>query len=305
MKSGSRHRDYIGTIYDTDCVELSEKLQEKCSENKAVVYAIFGLEICPSTKREHLQFYISFKNAKTGSALQKFTMGGKHHYQVRAGTPVQARNYCWKGSSSKRTAEPAADAIYWETGVLPTGQGKRTDIMKTKESLENGANLRDVIIETSSMQSIAYAQKYLTYFERKRNWKPEVLWFWGPTATGKSQRAFAICNDESKRYRCNETNKWWDGYDGHEDVILDDIRGDFCKFHILLSILDRYEHRVEVKGGYRQLLAKRIIVTSPYHPEKFYYGRTDEDIKQLVRRIDKVVEFKKKRQCTFFKTAQK
>lgn len=290
----SRHREYVFTIYNDDTHALSLKLKAKCEAivEKSVLYAIIGEEICPDTNRPHLQGYIAFKNAKTGSALQKFTKGGKHHYQVRAGTSTQARNYCWKGPMKKGTPKPHKDAIWWQTGTLPVGQGKRTDIMKTKESLENGANLRNIIQETSSNQSIQYALKYLTYFEQKRSWKPEVLWFYGRSDTGKTKRAHEIMDDENTRYVVNETNQWWDGYDGHPDVLLDDIRADFCKFHTLLRILDRYEMRVEVKGGYRQLLAKRIIITTPFHPLKLYGFRDDEELTQLTRRIDKIEEFK-------------
>lgn len=284
----SRHRDYVFTIFSERTVSLSLDLKEKCLKDDKVQYAIVGTEICPHTKRLHLQGYISFKNAKSGSALQKYTGGGKHHYQVRKGKPHEARDYCWKGPSSKRTAGPHKKAVYWEVGDLPTGQGARTDIIKTKESLENGANLRNIITETTSTQSINYALKWMTYFEKKRDWKPNVKWFYGETGSGKTRKAMADTKDP---YVVNESNKWWDGYDGHEDVIFDDLRSDFCSFHILLRLLDRYEMRVEVKGGFRQLLAKNIIITSAFHPTKLF-GETQEDTSQLTRRIDEIIEFK-------------
>ena len=43
-------------------------------------------------------------------------------------------------------------------------------------------------------------------------------------------------------YTCLDNYKFWEGYDGHDNVIIDDIRGDFCKFHQLLKLLDRYKH---------------------------------------------------------------
>lgn len=285
----SRHRDYCFTIFDDDCPKKSEELRLICFKNKAVVYAICGIELCPKTQRSHLQCYIAFKNAKTIKATQKFTKGGKMHCEVRKGEAWEARNYCWKGPMKHKTAEPHAKAVWWETGILPVGKGKRTDILKTKESLENGANIRDIIRETTSNQSIQYAQKWLTYFEKKRNWKPEVFWFWGKTGLGKTREAHRIFNDESKKYCVNETNRWWDGYDSHENVIFDDIRADFCKYHTLLRLLDRYEMRVEVKGAFRQLLAKRIIITSPFKPEALYGCR--EECSELLRRIDRVREF--------------
>ena len=57
----------------------------------------------------------------------------------------------------------------------------------------------------------------------------------------------------------------------------------------MLSILDRYSHRIECKGGERQLRARKIIVTSAKAPEECYKN-CGEDIKQLLRRIDTVTK---------------
>ena len=130
------------------------------------------------------------------------------------------------------------------------------------------------------------AEIQLKYFEKKRNWKPVIKWYWGPPGTGKSHAAFAELDDP---YVCMSSGKWWEGYDGHENVIIDDIRSSFCKFDELLRILDRYEHRIECKGGSRQLLAKNIIITSCFSPYNIY--DTGENILQLVRRIDEIREF--------------
>ena len=83
--------------------------------------------------------------------------------------------------------------------------------------------------------------------------------------------------------------KWWEGYDGHKTVLLDEIRGDFCKFHEFLKLTDRYGIRVESKGGSRQLVANTILVTSAYHPADLW--STVEDKSQLSRRISKILKF--------------
>jgi len=85
--------------------------------------------------------------------------------------------------------------------------------------------------------------------------------------------------------------KWFDGYDAHPDIIVDDFRRDFCTFHELLRILDRYPFRVETKGGSRQLLAKNTVITCPWKPDIIYQSRSQEDIGQLLRRIDEVKLF--------------
>lgn len=296
-----RHTDWVFTIYRgrekqkwpiTEKVvgefwEMWRALETKCTNYKHLQYAIAGVEVCPETQHLHIQGYIAFKNsnAKSRSALQKWSNKWKikHYCDVRKGTPEQARNYCWKGPMKHGTPEPHEMAVYWQVGELPCGQGKRTDIIICKEALENGQNMRGIIRDARSNQVIRFAQNWLTALEQQRSWKPTVIYLYGSTGCGKSRFASFYAKKE-RTYWCNETNKWWDGYDAHPVVIIDDMRQGWCRFETMLRILDRYPHRVEVKGGYRQLLAKTIIVTSNLHP-KILYDIAEESYTKLKRRI--------------------
>ena len=62
------------------------------------------------------------------------------------------------------------------------------------------------------------------------------------------------------------------------------------KFTYLLSLLDRYPHRLEVKGGWRQCRSEVIIITSNKHPRNVYI-KSDEEIQQLLRCIDIIYNF--------------
>lgn len=86
-------------------------------------------------------------------------------------------------------------------------------------------------------------------------------------------------------------NKWWDGYDNNEDVIIDDYRCNFCCFAELLRLCDRYPMKVEVKCGVRQFVAKRLYITTTRSPRDTWAGRSSEDLTQLLRRIEHVVPF--------------
>lgn len=119
----------------------------------------------------------------------------------------------------------------------------------------------------------------------KRSWKSEVFWFHGSTGGGKSRRAH---EENPRAYWKSSTNKWWDGYDGQDCVIIDDYRRDFCTFADLLRLFDRYPLCVEVKGASVQFVARKIIVTTPRDPRNTWVGRSDEDIGQLMRRIEHV-----------------
>jgi hypothetical protein len=59
----------------------------------------------------------------------------------------------------------------------------------------------------------------------------------------------------------------------------------------MLRLLDRYECLIEVKGGFRQFRSRQIVVTSIFSPEVMY-AKASEDMNQLVRRIDEIIELK-------------
>lgn len=238
--------------------------------NSNCIYLVFGIEVGESGT-EHLQGYIEFESNKRLAFLKK--IHSAIHWEKRIGTASQAAEYCKK------------DGRYEEFGeISKPSQGARKDIDKVRDLVSSGAGMKDIVTQVSSYQAIRYGETLLKYVEIKRTWKPEVKWFHGPTGAGKTKRAM----EEAKNpYVSGRNLKWWEGYDAHEDVIIDDFRKDFCTFHELLRILDRYEYRIEVKGSSRQLLAKRIWITSCYMPEDVYDTR--EDVAQLLRRIDFII----------------
>ena len=143
--------------------------------------------------------------------------------------------------------------------------------------------MRDVVEIATNVHDIKLMENYFKYHERKRDWKPVVKWYHGSTGSGKTRQAMIEATDP---WISGRDGRWYDGYDAHEDVIFDDVRGDFMKFHEWLRVLDRYPYTIEIKGGSRQFLAKRIWITSCYSPREMFKNKTDEDINQLERRID-------------------
>jgi hypothetical protein len=121
-----------------------------------------------------------------------------------------------------------------------------------------------------------------------RNAPPEVLVYWGLTGTGKSRRAREETVDP---YVWGpEMGQWFDGYDQHTHCIFEEFRGQL-PFGFLLRLLDRYDCRVQLKGGNCQFIASKIIITSPLHPRDWYQLTTDADrLDQLTRRITTITE---------------
>lgn len=239
-----------------------------------VNYLVFGREIAPTTGTKHLQGYCELIGQKRFKKLQK-TLGYVHN---RDGTPLEALTYCKKGGD------------FYEVGT-PTNQGKRNDLDAVREILEDG-NERDIVDMARSVQSVRFAQMYLKLREKKRNFKPHVIWLFGESGTGKTRLAH---QDAAKRgfeddLHLQSIDKWFEGYDAHKAVLIDDLRNEQYSFARILNLLDRNECRVENKGGSRQMLAKVMYITCPVHPACVWIS--NEKMFQLTRRIDDIIEIK-------------
>lgn len=261
----ARNRAFIFVVNNP--TELDEAEVNVLAEESQ--YTIFGREK-GDEGTPHLQGYVYFKDAKTFESVRKKI--SRAHIEPAKGSPVQNQAYCSKQGD------------FVEFGVIPK-QGKRNDIEQVVGQLREGANMRGIVDTARSVQSVKMAEIWLKYNETPRTWKPEVRWYHGSTGSGKTRAAREWLGEDI--YTCLDSIKWFEGYDQHENVLIDDFRKDFCKFHQLLKLLDRYDYKVETKGGSRQLLAKKIAITAPFGPDHIYDNR--EDVQQLIRRIDEVI----------------
>lgn len=229
----------------------------------------------------HLQGYIELANKKRLTGMKK--MNKYAHWEDRRGTQEQAIKY---SSKAEDTTYRSGPFVYGEQKI----QGRRNDIHEFVDLVKRKADDAELITEQPE-QFLKYhkaVDRIRAAFTLPRTEKPEVRWYWGPTGTGKTRSAF---EEFPNAYFKNMSNgKWWDGYAGQDCVILDDMRKDTFKFHELLRLLDRYPLQVEFKGGSTNFNSPIIIITSCMNPMTLYDTR--EDVQQLIRRIDKIQEFK-------------
>lgn len=234
-------------------------------------YVIFGKETGASGT-PHLQGYIQFYKRLRFNAVKRLLPGC--HIEVARASAQANIDYCSKDGNVEFRGNPKH-------------KGERADLdIVRRDAAENGMQN---VCRWANLQQIRVAEKFLTYCEEPRNWKPNVTWLWGGPGTGKTRRAHEML---ANPYVKNTGSKWFDGYDGHDEILLDDFRDTWWELGFMLGLLDRYAFRVEHKGGSRQFVCKEIVVTSPFPPNLMYRNQ-GEDIDQLLRRIDTIVELKK------------
>jgi len=247
-------------------------------------------ELAPGTGTPHLQGAVSFKHPRDLGGVKR-SLGPRVHLEPMAGSAEQSRVYCSKAESR----DPAAGFGFVEFGKCPVGLGKgrgaRTDAEGVVSLLRSGGSFAKIaeIYPSFALRCSGGVLRVQAALARGRDFKTQVSWYWGPTGTGKTRAAFEEAG--SSAYFKMSGNRWWDGYEGQETVVVDDYRRDFSTFSELLRIFDRYPLRVEAKGSSTQFVAKRIWITTPKDPTATWEGRTGEEISQLLRRIEVIKHF--------------
>lgn len=236
-------------------------------------YIVYGKEV-GINGTHHLQGCVTFAKSKRLTALKKIL--GRAHWE-EAKELEAARNYCMKDG----------DYTIRDNRV----QGKRTDLQEVTDFIASGKTLA----ETAQQ----FAPTYVKYHQGLRSLaqlyknpgprrtKPIVYWFYGPTGTGKTRTVF---ERERDLWTSSGDLTYFNGYENQRAVVFDDFRGGFCKFRYLLRLLDLYPVLVNLKFGYTDWNPDRIYLTSNKHPERCY-NLPDEDMGQLLRRIDCIIRF--------------
>lgn len=240
------------------------------------VYVVVGKEVCPTTGTPHLQGYVLFRDRKRLKTVKKL-IGNRAHLERAKGNPEQNHRYCSK------------EGNYEERGTLPTG--KHTTLSVVCEKLKAGTPLREIALNQPEtfVRHHRGLQRLVEVLgeSTQRSWKTTVVVYIGTTGVGKSRKCAELCGSEPTYYK--PRGKWWDGYDGQPNVIIDDFYG-WIEYDEMLRITDRYPHRVPVKFGFTQFLAKSIFITSNKPVSEWYTfeGYRENAISPLLRRIDKI-----------------
>lgn len=249
----------------------SDEDVEAIKDWPGVVYTVFGFEQGDQGTK-HLQGYTEFiRQYRLSTVRNKFH--AKMHWEGRRGTRDQARDYCMK------------DGEYVEVGEwVPGEQGKRNDLLEVKDMIDEGKSEREIAEEHFGTWTRSYKafERYRKLTASTSRSKPEVTVLYGPTGTGKSHTANEMFPDA---YRLD--NRWWDGYDGQDAVIIDEFNG-WIPCNSLLRVMDKFPYRVENKGGSVPLVATKIVITSHFHPSE-WYAEQGERLPEILRRIDHLV----------------
>lgn len=236
----------------------------------ACVYMIIGREVGASGT-PHLQGFVVFLENKRMAAVQKLAKG---HWEPTRGSTEQASEYCKK------------DGTFDETGQRPGVAGVAGGVAEKERWELARKRARDGMLD--DIPADIYIKYYRTLKEISKDHMPAVndldylpgVWIYGPPGCGKSRSARADYPDAYFKLQ----NKWWDGYQGEENVILDDYD---CKElgHHLKIWGDRYAFIAETKGGAMKIRPKRFIITSNYSIGASKFDWDEDTVAAVTRRF--------------------
>lgn len=214
-------------------------------------YLVVGKETA-ETGTPHLQGFIIFDTNHRFSAVR--ILSDRAHWEIARSNSRAASDYCKK------------DGDFFEKGVLNC-QGSRTDLQRAIETLkaEGLAAVAKQHTETFVKYSRGFKDVSLFLQDPYEHTDVRGWWIYGPPGTGKSH----IARQFSDSLFCKDQNKWWDGYDGELNVLLDDLDSNTLG-HLLKIWADKYACKGETKGGTIYLRHHRFIVTSNYSPEELW-----------------------------------
>lgn len=231
-------------------------------------YLCFGRELAESGT-PHLQGYARARFPSSHSWFRDRLPGC--HVEFAKGTFEQAIAYCEK------------DGSFVEFGERPANAKKKGEL--AKEAFERTRDLakRGCLDEVEPEHFIKY-YRTLTAIKKDYMAKPSDesdvtgVWYYGLAGAGKSRKA----RDDYPAAYFKMANKWWDGYQNEEYVILDDLDPKHeCLAHHLKIWSDRYSFIAECKGGAIHIRPKKIIVTSQYSIDDIW---ADEETREALHR---------------------
>lgn len=258
-------RNFTFTFNNYPSTELVDEIDCK--------YIIYGKEE-GKEGTPHLQGTIIFDNPRYLTAVI-YSLPGCH---IEICRNVHASiEYCKKeGNFTERGVPPQTNK--------EKGEGEKRRWGEIRVAAEEGRN--DDIPDDVRFLQYKAVEHFRSEGSKRRqllDTDAQHLWYYGASGTGKSRKA----REDHPDAFIKMCNKWWDGYDGEDTVIIEDFDSAHSVLAHHLKIWgDRYPFMAEVKGGAKKIRPKLIIVTANYAPEDIW-DRTN-DLEPILRRFKKV-----------------
>ena len=270
------------------CYTLNNPTAPIAFNEDTMTYLVYGEEVGESGTPHH-QGFVVFKNKRLLSNVKD--INGRAHWETKSpkSTYQEASDYCKK------------DGKYHEFGKLPEEprvKGNKANHEKWRaindKAKQGDLDWIDQQYPKVFNQSYRNLKQMRTDYMKRMEDLPDVCgtWFYGRTGVGKTKLVRTLYPDA---YLKKPNNKWYDGYQYEEIVVIDDLDNthDYMGYE-LKKLADAYCYLVEVKNSSMYIRPKQCIVTSQYTIRDIW-SNDEETCAALERRFKQVEVTKENR----------
>lgn len=274
----------LNETFDFILGERDLEFYENLISGVDIRYAVWQLEQGTCV---HIQGYISFSKKKRMSSIKsEYFVGMEHvHLEIARGSEEDNFIYCTKQDETFLCGP-------WQKGT----RSYQNSLSRLKEAVDEGIKKKQLWSEYFNLmiRHDRAIDRYILSQSDPRNWKTELHVIYGAAGSGKSKTA---AEEAGPRAYWKPTGEWFDGYEGHENVVIDDFKGEIAR-NEFWKITDRYPHNAKVKFGHVNWAPRKIWVTSLYSPAQWWKEMTQEDEIATYRRITTIREIRPNTLCT-------
>lgn len=230
-------------------VDFTLKKFAEDETRKGFQYLCYGLEKCPRSGKMHHQGFAQTLSATSLRSVQRMLGLPGCHLEAMRASPEEAVFYCKK------------DGVFTEYGVL-THQGQRSDIDAVKALIEGGSGPKEIADANFQLfcqysKGLERYREVVVQLSTKAFRRVSVVIIRGETGTGKTRFASRYAT-----FRIGGHDlKWWDGYNQERCILIDEYANDI-PISKLLSLLDGYQQRLPIKGGFTYANWTSVFITT-------------------------------------------
>lgn len=245
-----------------------------------VTYIKGVLETAPTTGYVHWQTTMCTEQYTTKRMSKLYP---HCHIEAREGSFEQARKYCTYGKGLTPPDITGTLGTCYELGTPPR-PGARTDIEEiSKAFLTRGW---EGVSDSAIIKYHRGLEKLKQVRYKKKVLEKVVVWYWGESGCGKTHRAFE--EGGLGAYSVPARGGWFDNYQGEVNLIIDEYDGTSFTISEFIRLLDKYPQQVPIKGGFVNLEATHIWITSHGDPRSYFPANRWPEVQRRVQRIEKM-----------------
>jgi len=297
----TRRAQNFSLTWNNPPADHADRMRLKVGQDN-VRFIKYGVEIS-TTGTKHLQMVVTYKGVKTPVQVRNQFPGC--HVEI-AGCLQRMIAYVGKGTMDssyfKTLDNPTEDATYGvDAEVFSFGDEPVTKEAARKKGAQSTKKIWDDIKQAAvegrldDIDSKVYVQNYRTLQSiAKDHIKPmpdlselKNFWVFGPPGLCKTVWVKDTCKD--LQYN-KPVSKWWDGYTGQEDVLVDEVEKKAADYNMGHYLKEWAQHKYflgETKGGMLPIRPKRIFITSNYSIDEIF-GEDATMVAALKRRFQQV-----------------